>query len=85
MSGTEISKESFIRMPVENKLDVLFDVIQNIHQCACENSDQIIALEKKVDKKRKFDTAVSAAAGTLAACLAFFVQWIVTTAHSQIK
>jgi len=55
-----VTRESYSRMPVENKLDVLYDSIADINRCSCDTRDNLATLEKKVNGKRKLDTSVSA-------------------------
>jgi len=55
-----VTRESYSRMPVENKLDVLYDSIADINKCSCYTRDNLAMLEKKVNGKRKLDTSVSA-------------------------
>ncbi len=73
--GVNISKETFSAMPMKNKLDVLFDFAQVTHQCACENNVAIVKLEKKVDKRKIFDTTVSAVTGFFGGGLTLLV-WL---------
>ena len=55
-----VTRESYSRMPVENKLDVLYDSIADINKCSCETRDNLNVLEKKMNGRKKFDSSVSA-------------------------
>jgi len=54
------TRASYSKMPVRNKLDVLYDSIVDINKCSCETRDSLSLLEKKVNGRKKFDSSVSA-------------------------
>ena len=68
--GNSISRDTFDDMPVESKLGVLFDFAQESHRCACATEEKVITLEKKFDRKKRFDTSISTAAGLIGGALA---------------
>ena len=70
MANGAISRPTFDTMSVESKLGVLFDLAQESHRCACATEEKVNALQVKFDKKKRFDTSVSTAAGLIGGALA---------------
>jgi len=62
-----ISKETFEQMDVNSKLNVLFDYAEEAIQVAKD-------LDKKIEKRKKFDTVTAAAMGFLGGIVAHLGQ-----------
>ena len=65
-----ISRETYEQMDQDSKLNVLFDYALESHKCACDVQGRIEKLEKKVDRRKRFDTSVSAVTGVIGGFLA---------------
>lgn len=61
MNGLSISKDNFEKLPVEAKLDVIFDCLEEI--------------SGKLKRSRKIDTAVSGVTGFLGGALTIISNW----------
>jgi hypothetical protein len=71
-----ISRETFEGMDPGSKLNVLYDYASDAHKYVCETQKQIEALEKKVDRRKKFDTSMATGAGLVGGFVAHFIGWI---------
>ncbi len=71
-----ISKETYRDMQDSDKLNVLFDLHKDIQKSTYETQENLIRLEKKVDKKRKLDTTVAAGMGFVGGAAVWVVKWI---------
>jgi len=71
-----LPRETYQRMPTDSKLDVLFDMATETYKCNCAVSDKFLALEKKVDKRKPFDTSVAGGSGLIGGFLAILGQKI---------
>ena len=72
-----ISKETYKGFDVDSKLNVLFDYAIESHRCMNTNKEKIEALDKKFDRRKRFDTAVSGASGFIGGAVMVFVKWVV--------
>ena len=71
-----ITRETYEKMPADDKLNVLFDLHKDTHKCACDTEARLIGLEKKVDRKKKLDTTVAAGMGLIGGAAVWVVKWI---------
>ena len=71
-----ISRETYEKMPADDKLNVLFDLHKDTQRCACDVETRLIGLEKKVDRKRKIDTTVAAGMGLVGGATVWIIKWI---------
>lgn len=69
-----ISRETFAEMPVESKLNVLFDIALEQHQCACNVEEKLNLMEDKLNRSKKIDKGVAAGAGFMGGFIAFFTE-----------
>ena len=72
-----ISKETYKGFDVDSKLNVLFDYAIESHRCAKDNEEKIEELDKKFDRRKRLDTAVSGVYGLIGGALMVFVKWVV--------
>jgi len=72
-----ISKETYTGMDTGSKLNVLFDYAIESHRCAHANEEKIEELDKKFDRRKRMDTAVSGASGFVGGAVMVFVKWVV--------
>jgi hypothetical protein len=72
-----ISRDTYLGMDVDSKLNVLFDYAQKQHDKSCATSDQLEALSDRFEKRKRVDTAVSGASGFIGGALMVFVKWII--------
>lgn len=72
-----ISKETYRDMQDSDKLNVLFDLHKDTQKCVCDTQEDLIRLEKKVDKKRKIDTTVAAIAGFIGGAIAHISERVI--------
>jgi len=75
--ANSITKETYAGMDSESKLNVLFDFAHESHECATDTRDKLEALEKKFDRRKRFDTAVSGATGLIGGAVMICVKWVV--------
>ena len=61
--ANQVTKETYEKLPVENKLDVLYDYITNVHSKA-------VVIEEKLDKRKGFDVTVSGFMGLVGGIVA---------------
>ena len=71
-----ISRETFEGMDQGSKLNVLYDYAVDAYKCAYEIQKQVEALEKKVDRRKKFDTAIAGTFGFIGGVAAYIGQRI---------
>ncbi len=71
-----ISRETFEGMEQDSKLIVLYDYVADVYKCAYEIQKQVETLEKKVDRRKKFDTSMATGAGLVGGFVAHFIGWI---------
>ena len=71
-----ISKETYKGFDVDSKLNVLFDYAIESHRCAMANEEKIEILDKKFDRRKRFDTAVSGASGFIGGAVMVFIKWV---------
>ena len=72
-----ISKETYKGFDVDSKLNVLFDYAIESHRCAVDNEERIEKLDKKFDRRKRVDTAVSGATGFIGGAMMVFFKWVV--------
>ncbi len=72
-----ITKDTYKGMDTDSKLNVLFDYALESYHCACANEEKIEELDKKFDRRKKIDTAVSGASGFVGGAVMVFVKWMV--------
>jgi len=65
-----ISRETFMQMDTDSKLNVLFDFAVDAHQIANVANETTKELTETVRRRRKFDTAFSGAMGFLGGFIA---------------
>jgi len=75
--ANSISKETYKGFDVDSKLNVLFDYAIESHRCAKDNEEKIEELDKKFDRRKRLDTAVSGVYGLIGGALMVFVKWVV--------
>jgi len=46
-----ITRETYEKMPADDKLNVLFDLHKDTQRSAHDNEERLISLEKKVDRR----------------------------------
>lgn len=63
MDRPQVSKDTFAKLPTDNKLDVLFDFVNCVH----EKAERI---EAKLDRKKKWDLTMSGFTGLVGGILA---------------
>ena len=66
-----ISRETFEHMNDSDKLNVLFDFLNEAYRCTCEAKEDLRKLNIKIARKKKFDTMVAGGGGILGGYLAF--------------
>lgn len=71
-----ITRDTYARMDVESKLNVLFDYAIESHRCACANEEKIEELDKKFDHRKRMDTTISGGAGFIGGALMIFIKWV---------
>jgi hypothetical protein len=71
-----ITKETYEKMPVDDKLNVLFDLHKDTQKCACETQENLVRLENKVDRKKRLDTTVAAGMGLIGGAAVWVVKWV---------
>lgn len=64
-----ITRETFEGMDQNSQMLVLFDYAKESHQCSCNTETKLNELEKKFDKRKRFDTGVSTLAGIVSGAL----------------
>ena len=64
-----ISKETFEGMDSDSKLNVLYDLAVDQHECTCR-------LESKFDKRQKYDLTIAGMMGFVGGFIAHLVGWI---------
>ena len=74
--SNSISKETYKGFDVDSKLNVLFDYATESHRCAVINEEKIEALDKKFDRRKRVDTAVSGAYGLIGGALMVAIKWV---------
>lgn len=84
MNGSDITRATFSGMPAKDKLNVLFDLAQKSHNCACETAEKMTILEKKFDRKKKIDTTIAATFGFVGGICAHIGQWILTGGQKPV-
>ena len=71
-----IRKETFQRMPISSKLEVVFDILTN----HCENVEKITTkldkLERLINGRKRIDTTVAGALGFVGGAVAYVGQKI---------
>ena len=72
-----ISRETFEGMDESSKLNILYDFAKNSHECACRTEEKVVALEKKFDRRKRFDTSISAMAGLVGGASAWLIKWTI--------
>ncbi len=72
-----ISKSTYEKMDSESKLNVLFDYAVDAHKCASTTKNNLEALEKKFDTRKRVDTTVAAIAGFFGGVVAHIGQWLI--------
>lgn len=77
MNGSEITRATFSVMPAKDKLNVLFDLAQRNHNCACKTEKKLETLEKKFDRRKKVDTSIAASFGFIGGIVAQ-LGWLLT-------
>ncbi len=60
-----ISRETFEPIPINDKLNILFDIAKASWECACVLQVKIDVMERRIDRRRWFDTSVAAMTGFL--------------------
>ena len=68
-----VTRNSYANMPTPNKLEVLFDITMELYKCSCATQEKVDELEKKFDKRKKFDTSVAGASGFLGGFISVIV------------
>ncbi len=58
-----ISRETFVEMDQDSRLAVLYDFMRDLHGQAEAHCEKLDTLGKKFERRKKFDTTVSAGAG----------------------
>jgi len=71
-----ISKETYKGFDVDSKLNVLFDYAIESHRCMNINREKVEALDKKLDRRKRVDTAVSGATGFIGGAVMVFFKWV---------
>ena len=71
-----ISKETYKGFDVDSKLNVLFDYAIESHRCMNINREKVEALDKKFDRRKRVDTAVSGATGFIGGAVMVFFKWV---------
>lgn len=69
-----ISRESFERMEVGSKLDVLYDCIGQLHKSIVVKNTEFDGRLKKLEARKNLDTLVGSGTGGLAGALVIWVK-----------
>lgn len=71
-----ISRETYEAMKEGDKLNVLFDYLKLSHECACKMETKLNALEVRLQRKKKVDSAISSVSGFVGGYVAMLTAWI---------
>ena len=59
----------------DSKLNTLFDLAVESHECACRTEERIDALERKVDRRKIFDKGIAGISGIIGGAAMYLVTW----------
>ena len=71
-----ISRDTFVEMDVNSKLNVLFDYAVLGHEYACTTREKLIVLEKKVSSRKRIDSTVAGMMGFVGGLVAVVAKWV---------
>lgn len=72
-----ITRDTYRDLDTDSKLNVLFDYMHEIHDCACSTDQKFNDFEKKYDNRKRFDTTIAGTSGFIGGFIAVLVKWIV--------
>ena len=66
-----ITRETFEHMNADDKLNVLFDFLNEAYRCTCEAKENLELLHAKIEKKKKIDSMIAGGGGMVGGFIAF--------------
>jgi len=72
----DISRDTFIKLPVDNKMDVVFDLLVENKQDHEVIKSDVGKCNFEISKRKKIDTAMASMSGFVGGLVGFFSQKI---------
>lgn len=70
----EISRETFINLPTDNKLDVVFDLLKEAVTKQEEIEKKVESCNIQIGRRKKFDSGVAGMMGFIGGLVGFIMQ-----------